>query len=128
MNLENIYTPIKQSLDEVEERLGYIASSDVYPVYELYKYVLSSGGKRIRPALVLLSAMSLDCNVSRVIDLACATELIHMTSLIHDDIIDSAELRRNRPAAHVVWGPKIAVIVGDYLFSQAMKILAEREI
>lgn len=127
MDLEWIYAPIKQDLEKVEESLETIITSDVYPVFEIYNHVLASGGKRIRPALVLLSAKSLDYTSSKVIDIACAVELIHMASLIHDDIIDSAHLRRGTPAAHVVWGTETTVTVGDYLFSQAMEILAECE-
>jgi octaprenyl-diphosphate synthase len=127
MSLENIYAPIKQDLEKVEERLKNIVVSDIYPVQELYNYVLLSGGKRIRPALVLLSAKSLDFHVSEVIDVACAIELIHAASLIHDDIIDVAELRRSKPSAHVVLGAKATVIVGDYLFSRAIEILAKYE-
>ncbi len=127
MNLEQIYAPIRQDMEKVEERLTTLIASEVYPVYELYSHVLLSGGKRIRPALVLLSAKSLDCDCSNVIDLACAVELIHMASLIHDDIIDSATLRRGRPSAQVIWNNQIAVITGDYLFSQAMELLTHYE-
>ena len=127
MNLEEIYAPVKQELQNVEERLKTVVASEVYPVCELYDYVLSSGGKRIRPALVLLSAKSLDYESSRVTDIACAVELIHMASLIHDDVVDSAKLRRGEPAAHVIWGTEVAVTMGDYLFSQAIELLAKYE-
>ena len=116
MDLGSIYAPIKQDLEKVDERFETIVASDVHPVFEMYGYVLASGGKRIRPALVLLSAKSLDYTSSVVIDIACAVELIHMASLIHDDIIDSARLRRGIPAAHVVWGTGTTVTVGDYFF------------
>ena len=127
MSLEDIYAPVKQELQNVEERLKAVVASEVYPVCDLYNYVLSSGGKRIRPVLVLLSAKSLNYESSGVIDIACAVELIHMASLIHDDVIDSAKLRRGRPAAHTIWGTEVAVTMGDYLFSQAMELLAKYE-
>ena len=127
MNLEEIYVPIRQELGKVEERLATIVNCGVYPVCELYHYVLSSGGKRIRPALVLLSAKSLDYSHPMVTDLAGAVELIHMTSLIHDDIVDSTKLRRGRPTAHIIWPTEIVVTIGDYLFSRAMEMLAEHE-
>ncbi|MFC1713461.1 polyprenyl synthetase family protein [Candidatus Poribacteria bacterium] len=125
MKLDEIYAPVKQDLQRVEERLETIVTSRIYPVFESYDHILSSGGKRLRPALVLLSAKCLNSNSSMVVDTACAVELIHIASLIHDDIIDSADLRRDKPAVHVVWGTEAAVAVGDYLFSQAMEILAE---
>lgn len=127
MKLEAIYEPIKYDLQRVEKRLETIVTSEIYPVFESYNYILSSGGKRLRPALVLLSAKCLAHDSNVVIDVACAVELIHTASLIHDDIIDSADLRRGKPAAHVVWGAEIAVTIGDYLFSRAMEILAEHE-
>lgn len=125
MDLEKVYLPIKQDLEEVEERLADIVASETHPVLEVYDYALSSGGKRIRPALVLLSAKSLDYNSSRVKDIACAVELIHTASLIHDDVIDSAKLRRSMPAVHIVWGTETAVTIGNHLFSRAMEILAD---
>ncbi len=127
MKLEAIYEPIKYNLQRVEKRLETIVTSEIYPVFESYNYILSSGGKRLRPALVLLSAKCLAHDSNMVIDVACAVELIHTASLIHDDIIDSADLRRGRPATHVVWGAEVAVTIGDYLFSQAVEILAEHE-
>lgn len=127
MNLQEIYQPIGHELKEVEERLVDIVDSEVYIICELYDYLLSSGGKRIRPALVLLSAKSLNGSCSRVMELACAVELIHMASLLHDDIIDSAKIRRGKPAAHIIWGPEIAVTIGDYLSSQAMELLTKYE-
>lgn len=124
MNLEEIYAPIKQDLQRVEERLETAITSEIYPVLESYDHVLSSGGKRLRPALVLLSSKCLNGNSPMILDTACAIELIHMASLIHDDIIDSADLRRGKPAVHVIWGVEAAVTIGDYLFSRAMEILA----
>jgi len=125
MSLEEIYAPVKQDLQRVEKRLEIIVTSEIYPVLESYDHILSSGGKRLRPALVLLSAKCLNSNSPMVLDTACAVELVHMASLIHDDIIDSADLRRGKPAVHVVWGTETAVAIGDYLFSRAMEILAK---
>lgn len=125
MSLDEIYQPVKHELEEVEERLTAIVDSEIHTIRELYDYVLSSGGKRIRPALVLLSAKSLDNSCSRVTDLACAVELIHMASLLHDDVIDSAKVRRGKPAAHIIWGASVAVTMGDYLSSQAVGLLTK---
>ena len=127
MKLEAIYEPIEHDLQRVEKRLETIVTSEIYPILESYNHILSSGGKRLRPALLLLSAKCLNHDSKMVIDVACAVELIHTASLIHDDIIDSADLRRGKPAVHVVWGPEIAVTIGDYLFSLAVEILAEYE-
>jgi len=127
MKLEAIYEPVKNDLQRVEERLETIVVSDIHPVIDSYKYILSSGGKRLRPALVLLSAKCLTYDSPMVTDVACAVELIHTASIIHDDIVDSADLRRGKPSTHVVWGTEIAVTLGDYLFSRAIEILAEHE-
>lgn len=123
MNLKDICSPIRQDMEEFEERMRDIVDSDVYPVLESYNHIFSSGGKRIRPALVLLSAKCLGHASNISMDAACTVELIHTASLIHDDIIDSAEIRRGKPAIHELWGTEIAVAVGDYLFSRAMEIL-----
>jgi octaprenyl-diphosphate synthase len=125
MSLDEIYQPIKHELEEVGERLAAIVDSEIQAICELYDYVLSSGGKRIRPALVLLSAKSLNSNCSRVTELACAVELIHMASLLHDDIVDSAKVRRGKPAAHIIWGTSVAITMGDYLSAQAMELLTK---
>ena len=100
-------------MKEVEEKL-YSAISDSHGyTYEICSQLIRAGGKRIRPLLVLSSAQCFGPLNSDVINTAVACELIHMASLVHDDIIDQATLRRNRPSINAQFGNQASVLVGD---------------
>ncbi len=94
-------------------------------VYDLASYVTSSGGKRIRPLLTLLSGRVLGCTHPDLYALGTAVEFLHSASLMHDDILDSARTRRGRPAAHTVFGVTDTVLSGDVLCALAVKIVSE---
>ncbi len=120
--------PIRQELQDVEECLSSIIQSDVGLVYDLSKHLLSAGGKRIRPALVLLAAQasgSAQVNNKRLTRIAVAAELIHMATLVHDDVIDHSESRRGRMTANAFWGNKLAVLSGDCILAKAFHLLSE---
>jgi geranylgeranyl pyrophosphate synthase len=111
---KNIYNQIKKYSPEVVEKIA--------------ENLLLSGGKRIRPALVILSASAIDrdsASSEDVINLATIVEIVHMASLIHDDVIDESEIRRNRPTSHKLWGNKLAILSGDYLLSIGFNILSD---
>src|SRR4051812_24452414 len=93
------------------------------------RYSLLAGGKRIRPVLALATARSLGLEPESVLPAAAAVELIHTYSLIHDDLpaMDDDELRRGRPTSHVVYGENVAILAGDGLFAEAVRLFAERQ-
>lgn len=124
MIAETILSPVTLELALVEERLLQDIGSDVELISEIIQYVLKSGGKRVRPALLLLSAKLCGyCGGSRHIDLAVVAEYMHAATLIHDDIIDRADKRRGLPSASSTWGPQISVLAGDFLFARSLQML-----
>lgn len=124
MIAETILSPVTSELALVEERLLQDIGGDVELISEIIRYVLKSGGKRVRPALLLLSAKLCGyCGGSRNIELAVAAEYMHAATLIHDDIIDRADKRRGLPSANNAWGPQISVLAGDFLYARSIQIL-----
>lgn len=128
MLLKEIYHPIKQELNSVEQVLrNSLRSSKYKSILEANNYLLYAGGKRLRPALVLLSAKaSQRASYSRriLINIAAAIELIHMASLVHDDVIDHASLRHNKPTINYEKGAGVAIALGDYLYSAAFSLIS----
>ena len=115
-------------LSRVESRLRAVAASPDEQVAQLALHGIEAGGKRLRPALVLGAAMAVggrDAVGERVIDAAAAVELLHLASLHHDDVLDSAPLRRERPSANALWGNHAAVLAGDVLLSHAYRVAAD---
>ncbi|MBZ0168301.1 polyprenyl synthetase [Candidatus Methylomirabilis lanthanidiphila] len=124
MIAETILSPVAPELALVEERLLQDISGDVELISEIIRYVLKSGGKRVRPALLLLSAKL--CGYgggARNIDLAVVAEYMHAATLIHDDIIDRADKRRGLPSANSTWGSQISVLAGDFLYARSLQML-----
>jgi octaprenyl-diphosphate synthase len=120
--------PVQADLNAVENLLNEEIRSDVRAAYAISGHTLSAGGKRLRPAAVLLSARSVRnlFPAKTVYASASAVELIHMASLIHDDVVDNTGERRGRPTANVIYGNQISVLVGDYLLAKSI-YLAARE-
>ncbi len=120
LSLEEIYQPIQSFLPQVEERVLEILATPNELSSEVVRYFFKSKGKYLRPALVLFGA-SFGKNISEnVISTAAALEIFHSATLIHDDIIDSAYLRRNLPTVNAKWNSQVAVLVGDYLHDKAI--------
>lgn len=113
------FNVVNKELSVVEENLIYKLPTKSNLLTEIIRYILKAGGKRFRPVLCLLIAKSTGGINDKHIILAELTELIHTASLIHDDIIDSARLRRGRETINSLWNDKISVISGDFLFAQA---------
>ena len=109
----------------IERELDRIISESEGVIQEMCRYLFQAGGKRIRPLMVLYGGMIFNKPSPELIRAAAAVELIHMASLVHDDIIDEAEQRHSQPALHTVWGFQYALLCGDYLFTKAFEILAE---
>ncbi|MBI4227285.1 MAG: polyprenyl synthetase family protein, partial [Candidatus Omnitrophica bacterium] len=125
--LDAIYQPIQGDLLRVEETLrAELRGVDGF-LGEMTRYVSETLGKRLRPALALFSARavsSLSDTGNGVIQMAAAVELIHTATLVHDDVIDHATLRRAKPTVNARWGNTLSVLAGDYLYSQAFCLLS----
>jgi len=114
-------------LSKVEQELTLQNSSAIEPVAEISSYLLGGGGKRLRPALLLLSAGYAGYSGDSAVRLGAVVELIHSATLIHDDVIDGANTRRGRPSANSRWGNHRSVLAGDWLYMQSFQMaLAER--
>ncbi len=130
MQLREIYRPISKELTEVERMMGSsIKSSGNTSILTLGSYLLHSGGKRLRPALVTLSARAAMGDkpaemLDQVIKVASAVELIHMASLIHDDVVDHSAMRHNKPTINAKWGQDVSLILGDYLYSLGFGLIS----
>ncbi len=121
---ELVFAPVAKELEEVERRIQAKIASRADLISEVTAYVLGSGGKRVRPALLLLSARMCGYNGrDRDVDLAVVAEFMHVATLIHDDIIDNAQKRRGQPSANARWGPHISVLAGDFLYSHSIQRL-----
>jgi len=118
--LEEIYAPIEAEFPAVEEKIYEILQTPNELTGEVIRYFFKTKGKFLRPALSLLSASFAGEVPETVIQNAAALEIFHSATLIHDDIIDSAYLRRNLPTINSVWGPQVAVLVGDFLHDKAI--------
>lgn len=94
-------------------------------VKNVIEYILSCGGKRIRPLIVLLCAKALGHREGKHIELAAVIELIHTATLLHDDVVDSSTLRRGHKTAHTIWGSNASVLIGDYLYSRAFQVVVD---
>ena len=121
-----LFALVAADLRRVDKVIGVetICCADV--VTAISKHLTASGGKRLRPALVLLSARACGDTGEAPIRLAAVMELIHAATLVHDDVIDGAAVRRGRPSANSVWGNQVSVLAGDWLYMQAFS-LAVRE-
>lgn len=124
MQLKEIYKPIEKELGKVEERMQATLKNGGQAVSPISDYILNIQGKRLRPALVLLSAKTGKANPDKAVDLAASIELIHTATLIHDDIIDNAQVRRGHPSLNVKFGKDTAILFGDYLYSKAFEIIS----
>ena len=125
--MKEIFDLVRDDLIKVEQELALQNDSAIEPVAEISRYLLGGGGKRLRPALLLLSAGYAGYRGESAIRLGAVVELIHSATLIHDDVIDGANTRRGRPSANSRWGNHRSVLAGDWLYMQSFQMaLAER--
>lgn len=127
MNVKNIFTLYASELKLVEDELLNIFNSNVSLIPMVGRHLLLSGGKRIRPLFLLLSAEMCGYKGKDRQLLGAIIEAIHTASLLHDDVIDGADTRRGRPSAHSLWGNQVVILVGDFLYSKALKIAVEQK-
>jgi octaprenyl-diphosphate synthase len=129
MTPHDIYQLVAPELALVEEELLGYTRSDITPISEIGEYLLNAGGKRLRPALFLLTAKMLGEVSPMAIRLAAVVEFIHNATLVHDDIIDAADTRRGRPSANSHWGNSMTVLAGDWLYMRSFAVaLAEKNL
>ena len=114
---------IGEDLRQVEEQFRKDLESDVPLIRKVGEYVLSSGGKRIRPAMLLLATRLCNYTGPQAIPLASVVEFIHTATLLHDDVVDSACLRRGLASANTLWGNEASVLIGDFLFSKSFSLM-----
>lgn len=127
MKLKDIYSFLDIDLHVIEQELEHTIQSEHPLLKQAYLHLLQAGGKRIRPVFVLLSAKFGQYDIDKIKYVAVCLELIHMASLVHDDVIDDAELRRGRPTIKAKWDNRIAMYTGDYIFARSLELMAKCE-
>ena len=120
---ERVAALVGDDLAAVEAEIGRELHSAVPLIQEMGDYIAGAGGKRLRPILLLLASRLADYRGPRAVRLACVVELLHTATLIHDDVVDQAPLRRGRPSANAQWGDDASVLVGDHLYSKSFAML-----
>jgi octaprenyl-diphosphate synthase len=125
INGKEVFDLLRDDLVALEDEFGRDTVSGVKAITEIGEYLRAGGGKRIRPALLLLAAKLFDYQGRGAVRLGAVVEIIHTATLVHDDIIDEAKTRRGRPAANTQWGNSKCVLAGDWLYMQAFKIAVQ---
>jgi octaprenyl-diphosphate synthase len=125
INGKEVFEMLRDDLAAIEREFGRDTVSGVEAITEIGEYLRGGGGKRIRPALLLLSSKLFDYRGRGAIKLGAVVEIIHTATLVHDDIIDEARTRRGRPAANTQWGNSKCVLAGDWLYMQAFKVAVQ---
>ena len=122
VDLESIRLPVAEDLAAVDRLIERRLHSDVVLVNQIAQYIVSAGGKRLRPLVVLLGARASGYRADQHIHLATVTEFIHTATLLHDDVVDDSQLRRGRKTANAVFGNEASVLVGDFLYSRSFQM------
>jgi len=121
----DVFSSIAEDLRQVEAAIEEALETQDTMLGEVSTHLLRAGGKRIRPALVILASKFPGVALSQIMPVAVAVELIHMATLVHDDVVDHASVRRGRPTVNAKWSNQVSVLTGDYLFAKGFSILAE---
>src|SRR5882724_6632266 len=122
---KELFELLREDLSAIEREFGRDTVSTVEAITDIGEHLRAGGGKRIRPALLLLAAKLMGYEGRGTIKLGAVVEIIHTATLVHDDIIDEAKTRRGRPAANTQWGNSKCVLAGDWLYMQAFKIAVQ---
>ncbi|MBC7224920.1 MAG: polyprenyl synthetase family protein [Anaerolineae bacterium] len=117
--------PIREELSLVEAKIRGMEDVGYAPLVEAFSTLMGSGGKRLRPAVVILCSKFFQVELARVVALAAAVETLHTATLVHDDVIDGALIRRGHPTLNAIWSSEATVLAGDYLFARAAGFAAE---
>ena len=121
----SIYTPIQAQLTQVEERLHSLCRTEISHLEPVLNHVMTTGGKRIRPAITLLASDFYPHEPENPIIMAGAVELLHLATLIHDDTVDNSDLRRGKATVSNLWGKHVAVLFGDYIFATSATFVCD---
>jgi len=125
MSLVSTLAPVADDLARVEALIRRRLDSDVALVRQVAEYLVVSGGKRLRPAMLLLACGAVGARGEARLQLAAVVEFIHTATLLHDDVVDASDLRRGRTTANAAFGNAAAVLVGDFLYSRAFQMMVE---
>ncbi|MCG7872071.1 MAG: polyprenyl synthetase family protein [Candidatus Thiodiazotropha lotti] len=125
MDIKALRQLIADDMDAVDKLIIQQLKSDVVLINQIGAYIVHSGGKRLRPMIVLLAARACGYDAAQHINLAAIIEFIHTATLLHDDVVDGSDLRRNRETANAVWGNEASVLVGDFLYSRSFEMMVE---
>ena len=125
MDIQSIYTLIKDDMAAVDSMIQSRLQSDVVLINQLGHYIINSGGKRLRPALAILCARACGYQGEHHINLATIIEFIHTATLLHDDVVDNSDMRRGRKTANSLWGNEASVLVGDFLYTRSFEMMVE---
>ena len=124
-DLDDIRSLVAADMQAVNRFIEKRLASDVVLINQVARYIINSGGKRLRPLLVLLGARAAGYDGTRHVDLAAITEFIHTATLLHDDVVDTSSMRRGQETANEVWGNEASVLVGDFLYSRAFQMMVD---
>jgi octaprenyl-diphosphate synthase len=127
MNLEQIIEITKQDMASVNAIILEQLNSDVSLINQLGYYIISGGGKRIRPMIAVLTARALNTNNEKHIVVAALIEFIHTATLLHDDVVDESEMRRGKATANAAFGNAASVLVGDFIYTRAFQMMTDLE-
>lgn len=127
MNFQDIFHAYEDELREVEKELINIFKSDATLIPTIGAYIINSGGKRLRPLFLLVSADLAGYREYKRVIMAAVIEALHTASLLHDDVIDEAELRRGKVSVNRIWGNQVTILLGDYLYAKALHISVSQE-
>ena len=125
MPLESIRQLVSEDLEATDRFIISQLESRIPLIKEIIEYVLTCGGKRVRPMVLLLSARALAHHGQKHVELAAVIELIHTATLLHDDVVDGSTLRRGHQTANIIWGNEASVLMGDFLYSRAFQTVVD---
>lgn len=125
MEFKDIQALITDDMNAVNHLIQDSLKSDVVLINQLSQYIISNGGKRLRPMLALLAAKTCGYNKQQHIDIAAIIEFIHTATLLHDDVVDESDMRRGKDTANNIWGNQAAVLVGDFLYSRSFEMMVD---
>lgn len=125
MTAQRIYDTVADDFSRVNDLIIQRLSSDVPLVEKIAQYIIESGGKRLRPLLVLLSSQAAGYKEQEHLKLAAVIEFLHTATLLHDDVVDTSDMRRGRSTANARWGNAPSVLVGDFLYARAFEMMVE---
>ena len=125
MKIQQLQAPVRNDFAAVNNLIIHRIQEQSGIIDDLSNHIIQSGGKRLRPLLVLLASHACNYSGQNHIKLAAMIEFLHTASLLHDDVIDESALRRGRETAHKIWGSKASILVGDYLFTQYMQLMID---